>query len=145
MRLSPTIAACIGLFVAACQQSAPWTDPAVGTDTCDSCSAVIAAPRFAAQLQRADGSIVSFDDPACLLRALAASADPPRAVRFHTERDDGWVESGEVWFARVPGQTTPRGDGWLAFSSFASAQDVVAAAGGGEILPYDQLRQRLAR
>ncbi len=145
MRLVSIILGCAGLFAAACQQSATWKDPAIGTDTCDSCDAIIAAPRFAAQLQRADGSIVSFDDPACLLRALAASAEPPRAVRFHTERADGWVESSEAWFAQIPGQATPHGDGWLAFSSFASAQDAVAGAGGGEILPYDQLRQRLGR
>ena len=145
MRVGMIALWCTALSVAACSRSESWKVPAFGSDTCRTCNAVIATPRFAAQLQRADGMIVSFDDPACLLRALSAAADPPRVVRFQTESVDGWVEGREAWFARVPNLATPHGDGWVAFSSFGAAQDAVAVAGGGEILPFDQLRERLAR
>ena len=117
--------------------------PAWGSATCTGCAAVIAGHRHAAQLQRADGAVQSFDDPACLFRVLAADGQTPRAIRFHGPGADEWIEASAVWFAKVPGQTTPHGDGWAAFPSFAAAQDAVAAAGSGEILPFDQARQRI--
>ncbi|MFN8645027.1 MAG: hypothetical protein U0802_26390 [Candidatus Binatia bacterium] len=118
-------------------------EPAWGTATCAHCRAVITEQRHAAQMRSADGAVLAFDDPACLFRALAASA-PPRAVRFHGPGAGEWIEGSAAWFARVPGQPTPRGDGWAAYPSFAAAQDAVAQAGGGEILPFDQVRQRIA-
>lgn len=135
---------CMAVLTAACQRTEPaWTPPAYGTDKCAACGAVIAASRYAAQLQRADGAVLSFDDPVCLMRTQKGEA--PGAVRFHDEREDGWSDGTRAWFARVPGQTSPKGEGWAAFSGFAAAQDAVAGAGSGEILPFDQARERLGR
>jgi nitrous oxide reductase accessory protein NosL len=119
--------------------------PAWGSATCAGCAAVIGERRHAAQLQRADGTVLSFDDPACLLRALRAEAHPPRAVRFHGPADGEWIDASVAWFAKVPGQATPHGENWAAFPSFAAAQDAVAQAGSGEILPFDQARQRVGQ
>lgn len=118
--------------------------PAYGSAPCAGCQAVIAAPRHAAQLLRDDGTVLSFDEPVCLFRALRAEAAPPRAIRFHGEGDQ-WIDGGDAWFAALPGATTPHGDGWSAFSSFAAAQDAVTGAGSGEILAFAQARERLGQ
>lgn len=120
-------------------------EPAWGSATCAGCATVIADQRHAAQWQAADGSVQSFDDPSCLFRALAATPQVPRAIRFHGPGADEWIAASAAWFALVPGQATPHGEGWAAFGDFAAAQDAVARAGSGEILPFDQARQRLGR
>jgi len=118
--------------------------PAYGSATCASCQAVIATPRHAAQLVRADGTVLSFDAPVCLFRALHAEAAPPRAVRFHGD-GEAWIAASDAWFASLPDTATPHGAGWVAFPSFAAAQDAVVQAGSGEILAFEQARDRLAQ
>lgn len=120
-------------------------EPTWGSTTCAGCAAVIGERRHAAQLQRADGTVQSFDDPACLFRALAAAPQAPRVILFHGPGADEWIEASTAWFARVPGRATPHGEGWEAFASFAAAQDAVTQAGGGEILPFAEARQRLGQ
>jgi len=116
--------------------------PVYGTATCASCQNVIAAPRHAAQLQRADGTVLSFDAPVCLFRALHTE-NAPRVVRFHGE-GDAWIAAADAWFASFPDDAAPHG-GWAAFPSFAAAQDAVTQAGRGEILAFDQARDRLGQ
>ena len=118
--------------------------PAYGSATCATCQAVIAAPRHAAQLVRADGTVRSFDAPVCLFRALRTEAAAPRAIRFHGPGEQ-WIAANDAWFAALPSETTPHGSGWSAFPSFGAAQDAVAQAGSGEILAFDQARQRLGQ
>lgn len=139
----PRLLLVLALLLAGCSRGGdPLPEPAFGTAPCAGCGAVIAAPRFAAQYQRADGTVQSFDDPGCLFRALRAESEAPRAIRFHGAGEGEWIEASAAWFATVPGQTTPHGDNWAAYPSFAAAQDAVAQAGGGEILPFDQVRLR---
>jgi hypothetical protein len=136
----------VALLLAGCTRGGDALPaPDYGTAPCAGCAAVIAAPRHAAQYQRADGSLQSFDDPACLFRALRAEPQAARAIRFHGPGEDEWIAADDAWFAKVPGQTTPHGDGWAAVASFAAAQDAVAQAGSGEILPFDQARQRVGQ
>ncbi len=135
----------LALLLAGCSRGGDANAPPVyGTTTCAACQSVIAAPRQAAQLVRADGTVLSFDEPACLFRALRAESTAPRAIRFHGE-GDAWIAAGEAWFAALPGASTPHGTGWTAFPSFAAAQDAVAQAGSGEILAFDQARGRLGQ
>ncbi len=142
--LLPFLALAIAL--AGCQPGAePLPTPDYGSAACATCQATITASRFAAQLQRADGTLLSFDDPACLFVALRSEAAAPRQVRFHDAGADDWIDADAAWFARVPGQATPHTDGWVAYPSFAAAQDAVAAAGSGEILPFAQARERIGR
>lgn len=136
----------LALLVAGCTRGGePLPEPAWGSATCAGCSAVVGAPRHAAQWRLADGSVQVFDDPACLFRALRAAPSAPSAVRFHGPGEGEWIDASAAWFAKLPNQPTPHGDGWAAFASFAAAQDAVAQAGGGEILPYDQARQRIGQ
>ncbi len=140
------LALVIALAFAACQRGAePLPPPDYGSAACATCQATITAPRFAAQLQRADGTVLAFDDPGCLFVALRSEAAAPRQVRFHDAGADDWIDADAAWFARVPGQATPHADGWVAYPSFAAAQDAVAVGGSGEILPFAQARDRIGR
>ncbi len=136
----------LALLVVGCSRPAgdDFAAPAYGSATCASCQAVIAAPRHAAQLRRGDGTVLSFDAPVCLFRALRAEPAAPRDIRFHGDGDT-WIVADDAWFASLPGAATPHGAGWVAFPSFAAAQDAVARAGSGEILAFEQARERLAR
>jgi len=133
------------LALAACQrEGGDLPAPAFGTATCAACGSVIDDPRFAAQYRLAEGTVKSFDDPACLFDALRSEARAPDAVRFHTYTADSWVGPSEVWFARTP-STTAHGSGWAAYPSFAAAQEAVTAAGSGEIASFEQAKTRLRR
>jgi hypothetical protein len=105
---------------------------------------VIEVPSFAAQYRLPDGVVKSFDDPACLIGALRAEPAEPALIRFHDHDRDAWLAPGATWFARTA-VTAPHGSGWAAYASFAAAQDAVATAGSGEILPFDQAKDRLSR
>lgn len=144
--MTRTLGLVLALLVAGCSREATDTvpPPAYGSATCAACQAVIAAPRHAAQLVRADGTVLSFDEPVCLFRALRAERTAPRAVRFHGA-GDAWIAAGDAWFAKLPGPGTPHDTGWTAFPSFGAAQDAVAQAGSGEILAYEQARERLGQ
>ena len=136
----------LALLLAGCSRGGePLTEPAWGTATCAQCRSAIGDRRHAAQMRLADGTTVAFDDPSCLFRALASTTAAPPVIRFHGPGAEEWIEASAAWFAKVPGQPTPHGDGWAAYPSFAAAQDAVALAGGGEILPFDQARGRLGQ
>lgn len=136
----------LALLAVGCSRGAtdPLPPPLYGSAACAACQAVVAAPRHAAQLRRVDGTVLAFDEPACLFRALRVEAAPPRLIRFHGP-DDDWIAAGDAWFANLPGSGTPHGTGWTAFASFGAAQDAVAQAGSGEILAFEQARERLGQ
>jgi len=139
--------ALVALTLAACQRNSPAPDmpaPAFGTDKCAACGAVIEVPGFAAQYRLSGGAVRSFDDPACLFDALRSEAAAPPVIRFHDHDRDAWLVPTDAWFARTA-VTAPHGSGWAAYASFAAAQDAVATAGSGEILPFDQAKDRLSR
>lgn len=142
---APLLALALALLLAACERDAPsLPEPDYAAATCAQCRERITAPRHAAQLQRADGTVLSFDAPVCLFRALSAETAAPRAIRFHGA-GESWIAADEAWFAALPpGADVPK-EGWTAFPSFAAAQDAVAQAGSGEILPFAQVRERIGR
>jgi len=80
-------------------------------EACAHCRMLISEPRFAAQLERASGDVESFDDPGCLLSALARSEGvaPARALWFHHVHDDRWLDGAHVAFEE--GHHTPMGYG----------------------------------
>jgi hypothetical protein len=137
----------LAFALTACRQSTPVADlpaPAYGTDRCAACGAVIEVQSFAAQYRLPDGAVRSFDDPACLFDALRKESTAPALIRFHDHDRDAWLTPEQAWFARTA-STVGHGSGWAAYASFAAAQDAVATAGGGEILPYEQAKNRLSR
>src|SRR3954447_16313021 len=74
--------------------------PAYGTDKCATCQAVIATPRHVAQIARADGTVLAFDTPGCLFRALRAESAAPGAIRFHGAGEE-WIAAADAWFAAI--------------------------------------------
>lgn len=102
----------LALAAFACGRSDAPAPIAFDREPCAHCRMVISEPRFAAQLQRESGEVESFDDPGCLLAALAAdaaSAAPVRALWFHHVREDRWLDASRVAFE--PGDRTPMGYG----------------------------------
>jgi hypothetical protein len=91
---------------------------------------LVSEPRFAAQVQRPDGTVLHYDDPGCLLvhdpAERGALADA-HAVWFHDSEGPRWVPLAEVGF--VPAATTPMDFGLAAVerATHDDALDVEAA------------------
>lgn len=137
--------ALLALTLLGCRnQGADIAAPAYGEARCATCRGVITDAHFAAQYRLPDGSVQSFDDPACLFEALRGGGAAPNLIRFHDHGTDSWIDGPTAWFARTPA-TTAHGSGWAAYPSFAAAQDAVTAAGSGEILSFEQARATLRR
>ena len=92
---------------------------------------LISEARFAAQLETRDGAVQSFDDPGCLLAALADRNPDVRALWFHHVREERWLPGAQVAFEET-GQT-PMGYGLGA-----------VAAGTPGALSLDEARARVA-
>jgi len=91
---------------------------------------LISEPRFAAQLETRGGEIQSFDDPGCLLSALATRSGSVRALWFHHVREDRWLDAAHVAFEEA--ERTPMGYGFGA-----------VAAGTPGALSLDEARARV--
>lgn len=85
-------------------------------EACAHCHMHIGEPGFAAQAQLADGQVLSFDDPGCLMSWLdgrpRAGADAPRAVYFHHHDRDEWLTLESAGF--IATDPTPMGFGFAA-------------------------------
>jgi hypothetical protein len=92
---------------------------------------LISEPRFAAQLETQDGAIHSFDDPGCLLEALAEQPKGVRALWFHHLHEDRWLDATQVAFQET--ERTPMGYGLGA-----------VAAGTPGSMSLEQARARIA-
>jgi hypothetical protein len=134
-------------MLGACQE-APVTRPveiAYGEDICGTCDEVIKDRRFAGEYVVAGNVVKKFDDPGCLFRALRNEPAPPSAAFFQHVDKEEWIADKQVWLATTPHIKSTRGYNWAAYATFAEAQDAVASAGGGQILPYAQAQERIAR
>lgn len=138
------VALAVGALAACERGGADLPVPTYGTATCSTCGGVIGDEHFAAQYRLADGTMRSFDDPACLFESLRAEPSAPTVVRFLDYQRDVWIAPSAVWFARTPA-TASHGSGWAAYSSFGAAQEAVTAAGSGEVLSFDQAKEQLRR
>ncbi|HEU0035815.1 MAG TPA: hypothetical protein VFQ53_34620 [Kofleriaceae bacterium] len=70
-------------------------------EACAHCHMLIGDPAFAAQVITTDGEVLSFDDPGCAARYLAANRDHVHRAWFHDGRADRWLALDEVAFVRV--------------------------------------------
>jgi hypothetical protein len=133
-------------LLSSCRGEGPKVEPiSYGEATCARCRSVINKAPFAAQSRYAGGQVKLFDDPGCLITSLGGEAEAPRHVFFHHHAAEKWIPGAEAWFAKTPQTRSPQKYDWAAFSDFAQAQDAVTSAGGGEILPFEQLKERLAK
>jgi hypothetical protein len=132
---------------AGCESRSPAapSEPQYGATTCARCQSPIKDPRFAAQYRVGGETVKLFDDPGCLMLALPGEATPPQAIYFHDHDGERWLPAGGTWFASTPRTTSPQGYGWAAYASFDAAQGAVTSSGHGEILGYDQAKDRIGR
>ena len=82
---------------------------------CARCGMLLSEPRFAAQVQREDGTVLHYDDPGCLLahdEAVRGALADAHAVYFHHASEPRWLALDEVGF--VPAETTPMDFGMAA-------------------------------
>ncbi|MBZ4414999.1 hypothetical protein [Myxococcus sp. RHSTA-1-4] len=78
-------------------------------EACAHCRMHVGEPAFAAQLQLADGRVLNFDDPGCLLRYEAEARPAVHAAWFRHVREDRWIPGARVAFVQV--SPTPMGYG----------------------------------
>lgn len=89
---------------------------------CEHCKMHIGDPRFAAQLQTADGDVLSFDDPGCLADYLHGHRAEVHALYFRDYDGDKWLSQAEARF--LPVDDSPMGYGIRAVREGApDAQD----------------------
>lgn len=94
---------------------------------CARCSMLVSEPAFAAQLQRADGAVLQFDDPGCLLLHQHEHADENvRAVWLHLHSGDAWIPQEEAVFEPVP--TSPMGYGLATRAAHGAPPGTLSAA-----------------
>ena len=99
-------------------------------EACAHCLMHLSDPRFAVQLQTADGAVLNFDDPGCFFLYLAENEPPLHEVWFRDSRAERWLRRGEVGFVAAP--ATPMDLGLAA-----------VAAGEPGALSYDAARARV--
>jgi copper chaperone NosL len=107
---------------------------------CAHCHMLIGDPHFAAEIITADGTVLAFDDPGCLLAYVAERRPALHRVWFHDARGDGWIPGDRARF--VLGEQTPMGYGLGAVApgtpgarSRAEAEAIVAKGPGGGGMP----------
>jgi hypothetical protein len=76
-------------------------------EACAECRMHVGEPRFAAQLQTADGLVLNFDDPGCALRFIARTGPRVRALYFHHAKEETWLKHTQTAF--VPSSPSPMG------------------------------------
>ncbi|NMO14834.1 hypothetical protein HPC49_00720 [Pyxidicoccus fallax] len=107
-------------------------------EACAHCRMHVGEPAFAAQLQLADGRVLNFDDPGCLLRYEAEKRPAVHAAWFHHVREDRWIPGAQVAF--VPVSPTPMGYGVGAVEAGAPgarapAEVLAGMVGSREVTP----------
>ena len=81
-------------------------------EVCGHCKMHVGDPRFAAQLQTANGEVLNFDDPGCLFDYLASHDAPVHALYFRNHAADGWLAQSDAGF--IPVEDSPMGYGLAA-------------------------------
>lgn len=70
-------------------------------EACAHCRMHVGEPAMAAQAQLADGRVLNFDDPGCMLSWLARNSAPPRAIYLHHHLKELWLSKEEAAFEPV--------------------------------------------
>ncbi|MDH3200412.1 MAG: hypothetical protein OEM15_05910 [Myxococcales bacterium] len=78
-------------------------------EVCEHCKMHVGDPRFAAQLQAANGAVMSFDDPGCLAAYLEAHPMELHALYFRDYDGQQWLSQSGAGF--VPVDDSPMGYG----------------------------------
>ena len=104
-------AVALGGAIVRAQRSPRGPQPiAYDREACHHCHMAIGDPGFAAQAQLADGEVLDFDDPGCLLAWRVRTHSAVRALYFHHLHEARWLTQAEVGF--VPVAQSPMGWGF---------------------------------
>lgn len=99
------------LWLGACTPAADVpAEPVWGKQACAHCSMLVTEPAPAAQLSRADGTRLFFDDVGCLASYLDRTGEHA-AQHLWVHRDGGWVSATGARYAS--GAHTPMDFGFL--------------------------------
>lgn len=98
-----TLLCAVALGLAACERDVPSGPVPIVWDkeVCAECRMLVGEPKFAAQVQSAEGEVLNFDDPGCALRYLATQKPNLHALYFHHAREDRWLTQAQVGFTPV--------------------------------------------
>ena len=92
---------------------------------CARCGMLVSEPAFAAQRHLADGRVLHYDDPGCLL-ADDRDGETEHAAWVHHHREDRWLPLDQAGFVRVP--HSPMGFGLAAVAVGEDAEGIDVAA-----------------
>jgi hypothetical protein len=98
---------------------------------------LVSDPAAAAQRHTADGEVLHYDDPGCLLVSLA-SGDDASVLYFHHSSEDRWLTRDEVRFA--PAAHTPMGYGLAAVDASHAPSALSLEAARESALAQDRER-----
>lgn len=104
-------------FLIACAAGQIAPVPIEDGDACSFCRMAISEKQFAAEIIKADETVLKFDDIACLLRYQERSEDKskPAAIYVMDYPSKEWVKAEDAFFARPGNIKTPMGGGIIAF------------------------------
>ena len=106
-------------------------------EVCGHCKMHVGDPRFAAQLQTAEGDVLNFDDPGCLFDYLQSHQGAIHALYFRNHLGDDWLSESEAAF--LPVEDSPMGYGIRAVPRGTSeAQDIDWAKARVRERPHQQ-------
>lgn len=113
----------------------------VDRSACATCSMLISELRYAAAY-RIDGTDKTFDDIACMLRALAQEPDSasPR-IWLRDVRDDAWIDPEDATLVRSAALRTPMAGGIVAT---VHADEVERLQASGDATVYASLEELIA-
>jgi hypothetical protein len=89
------------LMLAGCEPASGPVPIAYDRAACVHCRMLISTPAFAAQIRTADGEVLDFDDPGCLLAWRASRRTDVREAWYHHVREDRWLEESRTSFVSV--------------------------------------------
>lgn len=103
-------AALLACLLSACSRPLDGPQPVAWDHVaCSHCGMLVSERGFAAQLRTADGRVLYFDDPGCL---LLHEHEDAAALWFHDRDEETWHSGDAVVF--VPAEHTPMGYGLAA-------------------------------
>ena len=109
---------------------------------CAHCGMLVSDPAWAAQRHTAGGEVLHYDDPGCLLAAVAdanagdGAADRAAYYQHHTA--DRWLRGDEVEFAQT--NDSPMGYGLAAYAQGESEQPLALNAARQRVAETDRAR-----
>ncbi len=130
------------VFWSACSHGPPAPVDVEAGDTCSRCRMTISERRYAAELIKADGTVLKFDDIGCLRRsALEPRADWRPVAMFVTDYETGrWIPARRAHYAQAPAIQSPMASGIIALESEATAARY-ARRYGVSVLSFEQLTE----